>query len=329
MHGLLMIAQYDANTPDDWWWMTLTSRPALVMLSIALVSLVLIVFMLVRMGRVAAPRRAQVSLKQRLANDSGVAMAEFALVSPFLMFISLIMLQAMLVFTGLFYVQYAAYAGARSAIVQIPSEAMEPSNYLMPVQGSEKFDAIQSSVFIGLMPVSGREAGSSIRGQEIATGLTEVYQYRGEDVPPWVGQLIAQRYSYAENHTEVVVESVRPSGGDTIEFEEASGLTEFSPKEAIAVRVRHEFALTIPVASEVFTIVGPSGTYQPVSISSDSPGPPGHWTLIEARAILTNEGIDRFMPDPPPYPRYQYRSRDRDWWGNRRRGWGWGEEGSP
>ena len=144
MHGYSTIAQLGSQPPNDWWWAPLTSPAGLVLLSLSLVCLLLIVFMLVRMRHIGSARRAAVTMRQRLAGDSGVAMVEFALVTPFLMFISLLLIQSMLVFTGLFYVQYAAFAGARSAIVQIPSVAQEPSNYIMPTRGSEKFDAIRT-----------------------------------------------------------------------------------------------------------------------------------------------------------------------------------------
>lgn len=301
MFSLPILAQLEASNPQGWWWSTLTSRPALVLLALAVGCLLVMGYLGYRLKQVASAQRA-VALRQRLANDSGYAMVEFVLVTPVLLGLTLTLLQTMLVFTGLFYVQYAAFAAARAAIVQIPSDLNESRNFLTPVRGSDKFDAIEGAAMLAVMPVSGRESGSNVAVSEIVAGVAEVYQAQGENTPPWVEGMLAERLHYAINHTEVTIEKVRPAG-EGVEFDEVTGTTEFSPKEAISAKVSHEFALSIPVASKIFTLAGGSGDYTPASRFSDSPPPPGQWTLIEARAILTNEGINPMLPDPPRYPR--------------------------
>lgn len=303
---MALLAQLDTTPPSGWWWATLTSGRALMLLGFALCCVVLLVYLCVRLRAVSASRsvhRRKATVRERIADDSGVAMVEFVLVTPILLIVTLLLIQTMLVFTGLFYVQYASFAAARSAIVQIPSVSTEPSNELMPSIGSEKFEAITSSAILAVMPVSGRESGGSILNSELVTGVGEVFAAQNRAEPAWVDNILGERLNYATNHTEVTIERVISGEGSVVTFEEVGGYAIFSPKEAIAARVRHEFALSIPLASRVFAAIGESGTYSPAGRDGDSPGPPGQWTAIESRAILTNEGIDRRLPPAPDVPR--------------------------
>ena len=254
--------------------------------------------------RSAAASQRRGSARERLADDSGVAMMEFLLVTPFLLGTTLLLLQTTLVFTGLFYVQYAASAAARSAIVYIPMDSSEPSNTIFTTRGSDKFDRIESAAMLAVMPVSGRENGGVVVSSEVVNGLNEMYRARGESAPAWVDNLIAQRLNYAMNHTEVTLYRMRARTPETVEFIEIESGAAISPKEAIAAEVRHEFALSIPLASRVFASVGESGSYSPASRDSETPSPPGQWIVINARAVLTNEGIDRNLPPKPEVPRY-------------------------
>lgn len=308
MPSLLQFAQIQAQSGDGWWWSTLTSRPALMLLAIAAGCLIAMVYLCLLMRR-TSPTRQPVSVRQRLASsmkdDSGVAMVEFVLVTPVLLFLTLVLVQTMLVFTGLFYVQYSAFAAARTAIVHIPMQSTEPINQIITERGSAKFDAIESSAMIALIPVSGQEnpTGSPVAGQMVS-GLSQAYSAMGRTPPPWIDGMLAQRLTYAMNHTAVEIERVLP--GDSIEgvrFEPIFGGMQLGPKDAIAVTVQHEFALTVPLASKIFASVGESGTYAPASRNADVPAPPGQWTLLQARAILTNEGIDRRLPEQPSVPR--------------------------
>lgn len=298
-----LLAQLEPAQASDWWWATLTSGPALLLLGFAVVCLALLLYMGYRL-RVVSARYRKAGLKQRLSGDSGVAMIEFVLVTPILLIVTLLLIQTMLVFTGLFYVQYSAFAAARTAIVQIPMASSEPMNDLMPSRGSDKFDAIESAAVLAVLPVSGREGGSSVASSELVSGISEVYSALGQSEPAWVDELLGERLNYAINHTGIQIERVSfAEEGSEAYFETVNDYATFDPKETVSVRVRHEFALTVPLASRVFSAVGESGTYSPASRDSDSPGPPGQWTVIEARAILTNEGIDRRMPEAPEVPR--------------------------
>ncbi len=306
MPGLLLIAQLDGPPQQGWWWSTLASGPALTLLAVALLCLLLLVYLGVRLRRVTAAQRRS-TVRERLAGDSGVAMIEFVLVTPILLFITLLLLQTALVFTGLFYVQYSAFAAARSAIVYIPSDYGLPPNEID--LRSDKSSVIIGSAMIAVAPVSGRESGTSRTevdvGPMFSRGFSSMYSSLGEDEPPWVNGMLNERLYYAINHTEVELHRVYPGVGDgAVRFEPLDGYTTFGPKDAVAVTVHHEFALTVPLASRAFALAGESGSYTPASRSgSESPGPPGQWTLIKARAILTNEGIDRRLPPAPAVPR--------------------------
>jgi len=298
-----LLAQLQTAPPQGWWWDTLTSGPALWLLGFAVLCLLLLLWLGWRLREVSLAHRSA-PVRERLSGDSGVAMVEFVLVTPILMIVMLLLVQTMLVFTGLFYVQYSAFAAARSAIVQIPTNSSEPSNEIMTSRGSNKFDAIESAAMIAVLPVSGRESGSTAAAGEIVSGVGEVFSVQGKGEPAWIDELLAERLAYAMNHTSVILEKVTPGNdSQSVNYQVASGYEVFSPKEAIAARVRHEFALSVPLASRVFAAIGESGTYSPASRNGDSPGPPGQWTMIESRAILTNEGIDRRLPEPPEVPR--------------------------
>ena len=299
---MFLLAQLETAQTSYWWWSTLTSGPAMWLLGFAVLCLALLFYMGYRLRAVSARLR-KLPVRQRFCDDSGVAMIEFVLVTPILLIVTLLLIQTMLVFTGLFYVQYAAFAAVRTAIVQIPSVSTEPSNELVSSESSDKFQAIQSAAVFAVLPVSGRESGSSVASSELVSGIGEVFAAQGRSQPAWVDEMLGERLNYASNHTEITIERVTGEGSESVVFSPVSGYATFSPKEAIAVRVRHEFALSIPLASRVFSAVGESGSYSPASRNGDSPGPPGQWTLIESRAILTNEGIDRRLPEAPDVPR--------------------------
>ena len=299
-----VLAQLQPTQPGDWWWSTLTSGPALWLLGCALLCLVVLFWLGLRLRAVSAEVR-KAPVRERMADDSGVAMIEFVLVTPILLMVTLLLVQTMLVFTGLFYVQYSAYAAARVAIVQIPTDYGLASNEID--LSSEKAENIIGSAMIALVPVCGREASTDNTaidvGPMFVQGFSEMYSAMGRSEPNWVTEMLAQRLYYAANHTDVTLHRVYPDGSDSVEFESIDGFTTVGPKDAISVTVRHEFALTVPLASRIFAAVGESGSYTPAGRNSDSPGPPGQWTMIESRAILTNEGIDRRLPEAPGVPR--------------------------
>jgi len=295
---------------QTWWWSTLTSGQGMLLLALLVGLLLVTLYLGWRLRQVAKMRLAEgatrPTLAQRLADESGTATVEFVLVTPFLLLTTLLLIQTTLVFTGLFYVNYAAYAAARSAVVYIPLYYQDQPNTITAIEGGAKFNRIRSAAIVALIPVSGEESGGGGTGpaSDIVEGVRAAYQAQGLDVPGWVDNLLPGRIQYAMNHTTVQLFEVYTDDSGEVVFETAGGVHEYGPRDAVGVEVRHEFALTIPVASQVFTLGGgESGSYSTPARSSDSPGPPGRWTAITAQAILTNEGIDRRMPDLPEVPR--------------------------
>lgn len=293
-----------------WWVQTLTSGPAVTYLLIAGACLLLLVTLGWRLRRVTALARERARRDGR-SGESGVATIEFALVTPFLLTITLVLIQTMLVFTGLFYVNYAAFAATRSAIVYIPADlGGEEANTITPFVGGAKFDRIRSAAVIAVMPVSGQEDGDLQASDELVDGLNRYFESQGEDPPRWVRNLAAGRLNYAAAHTIVTLQTLRTLEDGTVLFDDATGVTTYGPKDAVAVEVRHEFALTVPLASQLFSLGGSddsgarSGTYNPENdLGAGAAAPPGSWTVITARAVLTNEGVTRTLPDPPRVPR--------------------------
>lgn len=296
---------------QSWWWQTLTSGPAMTYLAIAGVCVVLLAVLGWRLRRASAPMRVRAHRHGR-GGESGVATIEFVLVAPFLLIITLILVQTMLVFTGLFYVNYAAYAAARSAIVYIPADlGFDDPNTITVTEGAEKYDHVRAAAIIAVMPVSGQEEGGLDSARTVVDALHDYYSAQGETAPGWVDNLAEGRLNYAASHTTVTLQTVRVMEDGSVLFDDVFGSATYGPKDAVAVQVRHEFALTVPVASQIFRLSGSrddganSGSYDPQTRSADAgaPPPPGTWTVIRARAVLTNEGIDRTLPDPPRVPR--------------------------
>lgn len=295
---------------QNWWWSTLTSGQGVFLLALLVGLAFLTLYLGWRLRQVAqdpaADDKPRPTLRERLADESGTATVEFVLVAPFLLFTTLLLIQTTLVFTGLFYVNYAAYAAARSAVVYIPSNYQEESNTITALEGGWKFDRIRSAAMFALIPVSGEEAsssGDSVAG-DLVQGISDLYTAQGRTPPGWVENMLPGRIAYAMNHTQVTLFEVYTSETGEVVFENAGGTHTFGPRDAVGVEVRHELALTIPVASKLFTLgSGESGSYSTATRNTDSPGPPGRWTAVTARAILTNEGIDRRLPAIPDVPR--------------------------
>ena len=193
-----------------WGWETLTSSQSLAYLGVAAGCLLLIVWLVCRLRAISAPTR---RTDERRRDESGVATIEFVLVAPFLLGITLILVQTMLVFTGLFYVNYAAYAAARSAIVYIPADlAPDGPNTVTPSEGFEKYDRIQAAAVIAVMPVSGQENGEQDSVNELVNGLNRYFQAQGKTPPHWVENLIPGRFNYAAAHTAVTLQTVGAAG---------------------------------------------------------------------------------------------------------------------
>lgn len=229
------------------------------------------------------------------------AMIEMALVLPILLFFALLLAQVTLLMSGRLFVQYAAFAAARSAIVQVPLDtttttsdqtqtmeaAGETANVWFGTPGSTKYDRVQRAAALALLPVAGRLAGSSNSGT--ATGLVQaiqtMYSDGGQAVPAWVtnGQL-ADRARYVLANTDVQLSALNGDASDSV-------LT-FAPRQTIQVRVHHRLNLAIPYIRGLFaTAKHTSATGQ------------GMYSDTWAVCLLTNEGISLDFPPRPNLPR--------------------------
>ncbi|MDY7009474.1 MAG: TadE family protein [Planctomycetota bacterium] len=222
--------------------------------------------------------------------ETGTAAVEFALLFPFALMILLMMIQSMLLMAGNLAVHHAAYAAARSAVVWVPENLShdEPKNVLASPNSSAKFHRIRSAAVYAVMPVSagkgdwsGEDPGNAAVIQE---GLERFWQLYGSSAPNWVQTMLAGKYRYAWNFTEVSLSD--PAGGGA-----------YGDHETINVQVRHRLYLSVPYADLVFSLID----------GEELPGASGHYAMIvNAGCSLTNQGVEDEI-DVEQFPRYEER----------------------
>ena len=235
----------------------------------------------------AAWRLGRQQRKNRARRQTGTAAIEFALLFPFAMMIILTMVQSMLMVAGNLAVHYAAYSAARSAVVWIPESLSydEPKNVLALSDSSEKFYHIRAAAVYAVMPVS---AGKSGLGSEdpgnsnlIKEGFESFWQLSGSSAPNWVNTMLADKYRYAWNFTDVSLED--PAGGDT-----------YGVHETVSARVTHRLYLSVPYAGAVLSRFG----------GEELPGEAGHYAMVvNAEYSLTNQGVQDEI-DVERFPKY-------------------------
>ena len=233
--------------------------------------------------------------------SDGTATIEFALVFPIVLFLTLVMLQVMLLMTGNFFVQYAAFAAARTAIVQIPVDDTlgysgtygdEPANVLDPSEDGRKMRTIHQAAAFALMPVSGPSKEGDVATTGFVEGLSKHYHDTGRDIPPWIEGMAANRLRYAYQYTRVTVLLPRVEGSK-VSYEPLSPSGHrFGPKDPVTVQVRHQFFLSIPYVRLIFA-----------DGENAVAGGEGRYTTITAQATLTNEGWNPALPPTPVLPR--------------------------
>ncbi|MCD4699196.1 MAG: pilus assembly protein [Phycisphaerae bacterium] len=233
-----------------------------------------------RMGRAQRKSRSR-------PKEAGTAAIEFALLFPFALMIVLVMIQSMLLVAGNLAVHHAAYAAARSAIVWVPENLShdEPKNVLASPGSSAKLHRIRSAAVYAVMPVSaGKEDfGGEYPGNAavIKEGLERFWQLYGSSAPNWVRTMLAGKYRYAWNFTEVSLSD--PADGEA-----------YGDHETISVQVRHKLYLSVPYADMVFSLAG----------GEDLPGASGHYaTTVSVTCSLTNQGVEDEI-DVEQFPRY-------------------------
>lgn len=248
----------------------------------------------------------------RLSSESGTATVEFVLVFPVALVICLVLLQTVLMFTGNLFVNYAAYAATRSAIVQAPDGAPDGGGALG--YGSPAFAAVERAAGYAMVPVSGKGTGGGgsssgggiddAKGDPAGTfeaGLT-AYFGGADDAPAWVENLAGPRMRYALEHTKVklyetriadngVPEFVDP-GSDADEGAPRVGAVTFGPKDPVTIGVTHRLHLSIPYVSKFFF----DGTHA-------TEGGDTHYADLFATCTMTLEGYDRQLPPLPEVER--------------------------
>jgi hypothetical protein len=261
--------------PQSWLIHALTDSRSLGYLMVIIISAMLLLILVRAMRRLpAAPRH---------GGESGVATIEFALVLPIFLFLILLLTQTTLAMTGNLFVNYAAFAATRSAIVNIPSGN---PNVVAPYPGEAKYDAVHVAAALACVPISGRGEEGSTPADAIVAGLTEHYQSYGRSAPVWIDRLIAPRVRYALANTDIAILRIVDITAYEVELEEVESTVRFGPREPITVRVEHRFALSIPYVWRIF------------SDDRDDRA-----VTLRAQYTLTNEGVVDALPPPPRLPR--------------------------
>ncbi|MFA7236527.1 MAG: TadE family protein [Phycisphaeraceae bacterium] len=235
-----------------------------------------------------------------LLDDSGTATIEFALVLPILGFMVMAMTQTVFLMAGNLFVNYAAFAATRAAIVQIPAEyADDPANQFTATPGRTKYDAIQHAAAFALVPVAGRQTSSSsnISTAAYVSGLASFYSAYSVNQPPWINSLAADRLRFALDNTTITVMTPQVSGPDVTFIPVNGGAAhKFQPRDPITVMVAHRLNLSVPYISAIFADGNNAST-------SGGGGGGGRYRLMTARYTLSNEGITDAMPPTPTIPR--------------------------
>lgn len=242
---------------------------------------------------------------RRVVCDDGTATIEFALVFPVLLVMILALIQTTFAFTGVMFVNYAAFIAARSAIVEVPRDLGDENRNVVAGSGSQKRENIRGAAAFALMPVSGPGTASGLSSdRSVGTAVDNLYAREGLDTPKWSERLADRRLGYALDHTDVVLLALGEPTNEPDAFR--SGLFgtagidfgyavspnavpeasyRYGPRDPIRVVVRHRFHLSIPFVGRLFS----NGTH-----SVDGTTTP--YRVIQADFTLTNEGIWR---DPP------------------------------
>jgi hypothetical protein len=270
-------------------WLAALIKPGMLMLGLVAVGSALgLAWMLLRLARNHQP-------KGRPDPEAGTATIEFTLAFPVVLVLALLLLQTTLVMVGNVFVHYAAFSGARAAIVQIPRalpEAGEPRNTIDLGAESAKFQAIERAVYFSVLPVAGQGRESAIADQALAQAVGDFYAQSAATAPGWIDNLAAGKARYAARHTDVTLMRVNNLGQRATFEPMGDGRHTFTPRAPVTVQVRHALNLPVPYVRLLFA----DGQHTTAS------GPTGY-TTITVHQTLTNEGVDRRLPDPPLLPR--------------------------
>ena len=232
--------------------------------------------LLCMLWRAGAPYRGRAERSQE-----GTIILEFALALPFALMLVLIMIQVSLLMGGNICVHYSAYCAARTAVVHIPIDdgGFEEWNMLDDADSSGKYHQIRMSAVWALMPISSGSTDFDESGDaaELVEGLRDFFSNCDATAPGWVGDYLARKLQYAQDHTQV--EIAGPSDGSS----------RYAENEDIRVRVRHVFYLSVPYAGRLFAALDDD---EDKALDEGQYG-----TIIRATGRMTNEGVQDFITE--------------------------------
>ena len=222
----------------------------------------------------------------------GTATLELVLVLPVILFLVLLLVQTMLLFSGNLFVHYAAQSATRSAVVQIPADYSREGglgpNLFEPEPGLPKYEAIRRAAAFSVVPISGRLAAGGHDGSPFADALGRHFADYGRTSPNWTRRLAADQLRYADANTTVRLWRTSLDDLQDVSFSPIGGTAKFDFKDPLTVEVQHDMSLTIPLAAFLFA-----------DARHDQHRGRGFYTRVTARHTLNNEGI---APDLPPLP---------------------------
>lgn len=241
--------------------------------------------------------------------QAGHAVTEFALVMPVGMMLLLLLVQTALMLQANLYVHYAAFCGARAAVVWIPRPmenlvpeladvAMEsgrsdgPNNISSDGVDSPKTLRIQMAAAYACWPIAGAldaDTSATVLASKpwaanvVAQAWSVMYPQPGG--PPvldrYTSQGLLDKYLYAITATRVRTVAVTPLAQPRPER------GHFGQDMQVRIDVEHDFALQLPFAGR---ILGRRLT----SLGSDNIGLPSdrpiYVTTLTADAMFSNEG---------------------------------------
>ena len=266
------------NAPPEAWLLRALSSPLSVTCGVILwASVVGIVVLGSLMWHAGAAGRA----KRKGSGQDGTVILEFTMCLPFMLMLTLVLVQASLLMGGNICVHNAAYLAARAAIVQIPSyrSENEPWNVLEVPRVSGKYVEITAAGVWGVMPVS--YGGTDIQEEDtkvLSNALAGFVTSYGGHRPGWVDGYLGRKLYYALENTSVYV--LPPDDG-----------MEYGKQEDITVKLSHKFYMAVPFVAKLFRAFGDDDV-------RDLTAPANEYAMmIRTSCTLTNEGVQSYVEE--------------------------------
>jgi hypothetical protein len=229
--------------------------------------------------------------RRRRANpQGGSAMLEFVLALPFMLFLTLLMVQSSLLLGGNICVHYSAFCAARSAVVSIPRQIGGDDRNIITVQdGNQKFDRVKMAAAYAIMPVAcgNSDYSGTADTQQLSQSAANVFTKWNKQVPGWSGGgALDRRLRYAIDKTRIDIDP--PADGSGV----------YAPGEDIRVTVHHTLYMSVPYASWLLaTLDSTDGKKLDFGTSN-------YGMEIHATTALPNEGVRDYI-DIEQFPFHQ------------------------